>query len=316
MRPEGYQFLILSDKAFAPDVVRYINAFHLVVESLSLVVFIPEFYCLFTNDDCSTRYRFSFHQAALFVTAGSTRVQVFYGRAFLAAIRLRVFGLVRHWKIMWINNTVLNSSSYRQRRILQNLFPAHKKTDQSPLGLADDTLTNASTIGTALMVTNSYRSLATLWVVLGLFPLLFTCLKRYSNRSPQKMTEQLEALYRLVWTLGGDDRGESEVCAYWNNSLDSWAAAMGAPDVTEDIYDPYLLLLEVTPSRCHSDGSAELICLHNINNTVCQGSANEILENITAALGLRSGSIVEYEAKENAIAVTSYFDQTYSIETA
>eukprot|EP00977_Amphora_coffeiformis_P013823 scaffold3736_cov176-Amphora_coffeaeformis.AAC.8 len=315
IRPDGYQFLILSDKAFAPDVVRYINVFHLFVESLSLAVFIPEFYCLFTNDDCSTRYGFSFHQAALLVATGSTRAQVFWGRAFFAAIRLRVFGLVRHWKTMWINNTALHSSSSRQRRILQNVFPAHKKTDRSPIGLADDTLTNASTIGTALMVTNSYRSLATLWVVLGLFPILFTSLKRYSNRSPQKMTEQLEAMYQLVWAFGGEDEGRSnEICTYWNNSLDSWAAAMAASDVMEDLYDPYLLLLEVKPSRCQSVGTSELICLHNINNTSCQGSANEILDNITATLGLRSGSIVEYEAKENT--VSSYFDQTYAIETA
>lgn len=314
IRPDGYQFLVVSDKAFAPDVVRYINAFHLVVESLSLVMFIPEFYCLFTNESCGTRYRFSFHQAAVLVATGSTRVQVFYGRAFLAAIRLRVFGLVRHWKTMWITNTALYSTGInRQRRILQNLFPTNKKTDQTPLGLADETLTNASTIGTALMVTNSYRSLITLWIVLGLFPILFTSLQRYSNRSPQKMTEQLESSYRMVAV---DDVDSTDVCTYWNDSLDSWAAAMAAPDVTEDLDDPYLLLLEVSPSQCRSDGKAELVCLHNINNTVCQGSADEILHNITTALGSRLGSVVHYEANENEISVKSYFDQTYSIETA
>lgn len=95
IRPDGFNRLIISEKAFSPTTVLYINSFHFIVESLSLLVFIPEFYCILSNENCSQRYRFSFYNAALLKVIGPTRLDVAYGYGYLALVRLRVLGLVR-----------------------------------------------------------------------------------------------------------------------------------------------------------------------------------------------------------------------------
>ena len=89
IRPEGYSALLVSDKAYSPTTVRYINAFHLFIELLSLGIFIPEFLCIFRNESCSKRYPFSFYNAAMMGVIGPSRADVFYGHA-CCSIRLRV----------------------------------------------------------------------------------------------------------------------------------------------------------------------------------------------------------------------------------
>ena len=46
-----------------PTTVRYMDGFHLFVESLSLGIFVPEFRCLFTNQSCGSRWPFSIFNA-------------------------------------------------------------------------------------------------------------------------------------------------------------------------------------------------------------------------------------------------------------
>jgi hypothetical protein len=170
IRPDGYNNLIVSEKAFAPSTVRYINSFHLLVESLSLAVFIPEFLCLWTTAyTCGDRPAFSFFNAAYMAVLGPYRSDAFYGRAYMALIRLRVFGLGRHWKKMWINNTfVLGHWTSSKGGLFAGVFipsriaPNQPENRKNGLSIGDskgNSLTNASNIGTALMVTNSHRAL-------------------------------------------------------------------------------------------------------------------------------------------------------------
>ena len=338
IRPDGYRFLVLSEKAYTPEVVRYINSFHLVVEVLLLALFIPEFRCLFSNDSCGHRYRLSFYNAVLMAVTGPTNAESFAGRAFLAVIRLRVFILVRHWKNMWVNSVSVRNQSSRMH-LLGNLFPSRSNAkkleeDKPHQSLSevhsqmrsggkpgshhtDENLTSASTIGTALMVTNSYRALATIWVVLGLFPLVFTPHK-YSNQAPDALTEQLQVTYSMLLDQPLEEVGS---CEFWNATVLSWVRAVAAPDVHEDSLDPYLLSLHVDPPECQdtSDIIAGLVCpivaAENATESVfC--SANVTVEKITTALGLRSGSVIEYTSNEGDVAVQSFFDQTCTIETA
>ncbi|KAL7540169.1 hypothetical protein ACHAXR_009941 [Thalassiosira sp. AJA248-18] len=106
IRPNGYRALIRSDKAYLPSTVRYLNTFHLISEMISLIFFIPEFMCIFSSDSsCGDRYAFSLANACLMSLYGPDRLHAFYGTAFICILRLRIFGLVRHWTKMWINNT-------------------------------------------------------------------------------------------------------------------------------------------------------------------------------------------------------------------
>ena len=97
--------LIESDKAFAPSTARYINWFHLVFESFALLSFLPEFRCITAANVCDRKSVFSHVQASMDSILGDTHAVATRGRFLLGITSLRFFGLVRHWKQMWINNT-------------------------------------------------------------------------------------------------------------------------------------------------------------------------------------------------------------------
>ena len=106
VRPNGYRALIRSDKAYLPSTVRYLNSFHLISEMISLIFFVPEFVCLFSKDKkCGDPFSFSLANSCLMSLYGPDRLHAFFGTSFLCILRLRIFGLVRHWTKMWINNT-------------------------------------------------------------------------------------------------------------------------------------------------------------------------------------------------------------------
>ena len=105
IRPQGYSELIQSDRAFAPSTARYINRFHLIFEGIALITYIPNFVCLAAEDMCWRESRFSRVLASMDAIMGKTHAQSAMGRFFLGLTVLRLFGLIRHWKQMFINNT-------------------------------------------------------------------------------------------------------------------------------------------------------------------------------------------------------------------
>ena len=154
----------MSEKAYAPSTARFIDRFHLFGEIIALVTFVPEFICLFSSHQCGDRPAFSLFNALFISILGPTRLQTFYGNAFIALVRLRVFGLVRHWKKMWIHNTFVSMRASGMKALvgpLKGNTPQksidHMEEEEKDLGL-----TNASNIGTALMVINSHRALVIL----------------------------------------------------------------------------------------------------------------------------------------------------------
>jgi hypothetical protein len=264
IRPDGFQDLIVSDKAYAPTTVRFINAFHLIIESASLFCFIPEFYCLFSGISCSKRLDFSFFNAALMGVTGPSRLEFFYGKAFFALIRLRVFGLVRHWKKMWINNTFINmrwkaahgffsgSSSKQGISHQKKQYNLHNKSKTGETceeaKKKESVLTNASNIGTALMVTNSYRVLLMLVAIVGIFPVLASLTAKSTiNRIATDMTDQLQATNLLVT----DNSNTS--CMFLRDSIVSWVTAL-TPSDRRSLYSTrtnvFLLSLSMEPDYC------------------------------------------------------------------
>ena len=187
IRPANYSELILSDKAYAPSTTRFINAYHLFFEVISLALFVPNFVCLH-EDNCGARVPFSGIDSSLSAVLGPTKWDSALGRLFIGFRTLRIFGLVRHWKKMWINNTFRDDRLQRgifhnffllednvvPFKITRNFFPTKRKTkfeddqqtqmdtvEQSsqPNSEEDQRFRKAATIGTALMVVNSHRSL-------------------------------------------------------------------------------------------------------------------------------------------------------------
>jgi len=179
IRPSTYPHLVESDQAYAPSTARHINTYHLFFETAALLLFIPEIDCLANSNNCGRQVPGSSLWAAVIAVDGSDESRAVLGRLCLGLTSLRLFGLVRHWKQMWINNTFAddNKNSNLVRRFLLREYEGKgkdpTKDEGNPdgsdgVGLAqasseeDQRLKNAATIGTALMVVNSQRALIVL----------------------------------------------------------------------------------------------------------------------------------------------------------
>lgn len=109
IRPFDYGMLVESDQAYAPSTARHINLYHLAFEAIALILFIPEFICMY-KDQCGGLVRFSSLWASVHSVDGSDSGKAVLSRLCLGLTSLRLFGLVRHWKQMWINNTFTDKS--------------------------------------------------------------------------------------------------------------------------------------------------------------------------------------------------------------
>ena len=272
IRPDGYHSLIRSDKAFAPTTVRYISGLHLVVEFMSLAFFVPEFLCLFTKSGttCSGRPVFSFLNATLLAVTGSTRIEALAGRAFYACLRLRVFGLVRHWRNMWVHTNFLKRRTKYLEMSVESRKSARLSLDttgkvtfgEEPAETIrfsriknkmqqkqrDAALINASNIGTALMVTNSYRALTILCTIMGLFPMITLIYHQgVSDSVATDMVGQLQGTNLLVETESPQN------CQFLVDSVESWIDSFGKQQASTLITSPtenFVIGLVLQPSRC------------------------------------------------------------------
>lgn len=360
IRPDGYHSLIVSEKAFSPTTVRFISAFHLFIEFITLMLFIPEFYCLLSDTvACDDRIPFSFYNAALIGVIGPYRSDVFFGHAYMALIRLRVFGLVRHWKNMWIANTFINRKwTAKQGGVLSNIVPYNPRGSTERKSLLpkkhfdpdvveqkkrEAALTNASTIGTALMVTNSYRALVILWFIVGVFPIIFSILTTLYNPAALNMTNQMQGT-----NLVASDN-LNETCGYLRDSTWVWAAGMFSVSSFRNS-EPFLLTLDILPLRCpfqyKSHESAMYCDLYEQSLTPKQKSGSfayllqlcrvwssvngATVDEVADSTGKRAGSIVQHtitnlanftnytagETVETEFSVTATYDETATIRFA
>jgi hypothetical protein len=198
IRPSDYNSIMRSADAYLPSTQRYISNFHVWTETIALLLFIPEFMCLFIEQKCGSIFPFSLTASCKRALYGPDKIDAFYGQAFLCLMRLRIFGLVRHWENMWLNNTfvrikgkdgvwsikrsrgllipqgrlytekanavaitesVLIEESTKKEEEISN-DPSNETSITHTKSYTDDIhLTNASKIGTALLTTNAQRGL-------------------------------------------------------------------------------------------------------------------------------------------------------------
>lgn len=118
IRPSDYLSLIETDKAYAPLTARNINRFHLGFELIALLMFIPSIICIVT-DYCQDRIWFNGVEAALSAVKSDEAWRAALGRFSLSLTFLRSFGLVRHWKQMWIVHTVEGKNSNGNSKFYQ-----------------------------------------------------------------------------------------------------------------------------------------------------------------------------------------------------
>ena len=383
IRPDGYRRLMFTEKAFSPQVIRGINNFHLVVEIISLIFFIPEFICLFGDEAC--RQQFSLSNASQWGVIGPDRIHAFYGRAFYAIVRLRMFGMVRHWKQTWINATILEPDLSRQgtglikgglvpniagrpagQNVADDMFLDSSKTriggkmnkiapvsDGSEAKKSakrvssrdmrrrkaaekkeDKFLTNATNIGTALMVINSHRALILTAAIAGLIP-LFTVFQMNGgvNDLSTKMTRQM-----LGTNVIANQSSVEEGCAFLKSSALSWLSGTTGMkgNITDDsISIMYVLSLQILPVRCPFQGldgfvTREFCKDGELNSTAawtgglglgCEVwmAGNTSDADLAKLAGIREGAIEtcsETYPENGNFSVTAKFNQAHTIKLA
>lgn len=100
----SYRALIRTDKAFTPTTARHINTFHLICEGVALLLYIPNVSCVLAGT-CDDKLFLSGAEAAKWAVTSPNDAKATISRFLLGLTFLRTFGLVRHWKQMWINYT-------------------------------------------------------------------------------------------------------------------------------------------------------------------------------------------------------------------
>lgn len=267
VRPKGYLELIRSEKAYSPSTARHINAFHLVWEGIALALFIPELICLMSNSSCSDNLRFTGLSAALDAVHGESGTTAARGRFFLGITVLRMFGLVRHWKNMWLNNMFSNegrkanlfmpdylpdrAGALRQTLMSRTKKPKTEDLDASvkdfakpsPTNEEDQDLKEAAKVGTALMVVNSHRALLLLTAIVAVFPIIIA-----TYQTNPVASESIDLLYQNNIQVPGNS---TEECAYLQTAIRAWLAS--TPILQTDYFykeNVPLLWAQVLPVRC------------------------------------------------------------------
>eukprot|EP00547_Thalassionema_nitzschioides_P007024 CAMPEP_0194206706 /NCGR_PEP_ID=MMETSP0156-20130528/5658_1 /TAXON_ID=33649 /ORGANISM="Thalassionema nitzschioides, Strain L26-B" /LENGTH=1220 /DNA_ID=CAMNT_0038933299 /DNA_START=87 /DNA_END=3746 /DNA_ORIENTATION=- len=269
IRPDGYNALVASEKAYAPSTVRYINYFHLVVESFSLAVFVPEFLCLWNSSlTCSDRPAFSYFNAVFMAIIGPRQSNAFYGRAYFALVRLRIFGLVRHWRIMWINNQLVSRKPTRSQKDNKKDRGSKERMRETTdiEKVREDSLINASNIGTALMVTNSHRCLMMLCAIVGIFPIIGTLnTNGGTNQVTWQMVKQLQTINE---DFHDQKMFDDYSCEFYVQSVRSWVVGVtyGSTQGILNSDGPILLDLQINPLPCNKTSITTWMCNHTNND--------------------------------------------------
>jgi class 3 adenylate cyclase len=345
IRPEDYRHMVESDKAFAPSTARHISLFHLIFESLALIIFCPSFRCVGDRDKCNRSLFGAGIKASMDAITAEEHALASLGRFLLGLHFLRAFGLIRHWKQMWLKNTFEGDTSNSKiiRRLLLVDKGDHfqgrrnsrdKKEEYVGKGLdthggmdaptktaseEDRRLKNAATIGTALMVINSHRFLMLLLVAVTLYPVIYTY--RFRNAFDNNLGD-------LLFAYNTEASG-TEDCAYLRNAVLAWLGAASHTHADQrylfsDERDSFLVWAQIEPVRCdwqRSDGIITSCVDKEGESKVCEiweqtvsVDPYSVSEGMLASiLGLRPGAIREFD--ETAVTMSDFGPDGRSLAT-
>ena len=284
IRPSNYRDLIRSKKAYRPSTARYISAGFLFGEILALVLYLPEVICLNnTTDACLTDGifgRFMLVKASAFAVIGPTILDSILGRLMMGTVSLRLFGVVRHWQHMLIQQTFhptqrqgiekwiipYDPSNYSRKQLRRRIRIEKQGDDDTVESNIDESgvdpweskenrrLKSAANIGTALIVVNCQRALILIVITLMVLPLCFSISK---NPLAYQLTTFLQAQNQQANNIYITD---VERCEYLEGAIDSWLnMAIVYPHgySNDTVKDTYILWAQVLPVRCpfqNSDG--------------------------------------------------------------
>lgn len=254
---------------------------------------------------------------------------------------------------MWISKTATDQNGAKKQMsgFLANFIPPgsvlgnsrspsyekRRRSDNAPeFQCKENALVNASNIGNALMIINSYRTLAIMWAITGLFPLFQCLMSSLRNVSGLEMTNNLQAINLIVTDT------TKESCEFLIGSTTSWVAALVAQNYG-DLDSPSLLALQISPPRCGLDAPTTVLPIlcdplegfYNESGRVRQTcdtyeltNEHENPDDLASFLGIRVGSITAYtktaysnftDSDTNSSFLTTYsvetsFDQSFSIQ--
>ncbi|GAX12010.1 hypothetical protein FisN_8Lh104 [Fistulifera solaris] len=337
IRPSNYFSLLRTDKAYAPLTARNINRFHLGLELIALLIFVPSMLCIMT-DYCEDNIWFNGVEAALSAVKSENAWRAAIGRFNMNLTFLRCFGPVRHWKQMWIAHTLEGKDS-SQNNFTRKLFlmdhdhgkrvkkrfskaKANKEDDETEITVDQDVelksqskendqqLKNAATIGTALTVLNSHRALFILLAVVAILPSITTLWKQ--NPLGTKSLDLLMA-YNIAANSTDD-------CEFLQHAVSSWLSSVA---IVSDSYvktgnyklveDVYVLWAEMRPVRCdwqRNDGVITKCDLFDVKvpgialacdlwNSTMRDSPDGVTNNYLASqIGIRTGEALDLEKRK------------------
>lgn len=286
IRPSNYRELVTSDKAFAPTTARHINRYHLLCEALALILYIPDVSCA-ASKSCSSIGGYP----PLWAITSLSFWKAAAGRFLLGLTFLRAFGLVRHWKQMWINHTFekKDGQSSMVRRLLlveerkntlrrmmlrrrKKLDEDNESTNEEDEGLKlmtneakadteeDIQLKRAANIGTALMLVNSHRALFLMLVIVALGPTLYSA----TTRNPVS--------YNEVHLLQANNLASNttDTCDYLENAVLAWfrSVKLVRPSFHPGNEDSIIQWVQMLPVRCDWQNEDGVV-------TYCEGFPSE-----------------------------------------
>ncbi|KAL3801831.1 hypothetical protein HJC23_001227 [Cyclotella cryptica] len=286
IRPSDYFSLIKSEKAYIPSTARHITNFHVWTELIALGFFVPEFVCIFGSTPCGHSTSMSLSDSCIMALYGPGRLQAFYGHAFLCLMKLRLFGLVRHWEKMWVNNIFVrvkgkdgvwtvqrgkglfipqgrlhagkeNTEAIEEQLLIQAKAEseiAEHNTDapnettvvkRTETHTDDYHLTNASKIGTALLMTNAQRGLILIFLI-GLQSMVSVVVKENGGTNQQLWTS-VDLLQSNNLSTNTTD---SESCDFFAETVEDWIAATLYEEPANGEKIIHLVDLVIKPVRC------------------------------------------------------------------
>ena len=327
IRPIDFYELTTSEKAYAPSTSRNINSFHIFFECLALALSIPWLSCLRDNS-CSQLRPFTGLWASIHAVIGPTIVDACLGRFYIGCRSLRMFALVRHWKIMRLHHT-LSDGNHRSTHLRlmhedeaggrRALFKRRKadgehqvddthdrtKTTEKASAEEDHRLKKAATIGTALMVVNSHRALFILMLIVTVLPMISTI--NGVNPIADEMTDLLH-----------QNNINAINCEHLQISLRSWlrSTALNLSPAPLNVNKQFLLWAQISPSPRGCDflnGTSGVITTCGFFLSATMKRVCEVWDDISPQnpddatpqyfadrLGLREGGIIEYSREYDA----------------
>ena len=344
VRPRDYSVLIRSEKAYAPSTSRNINSFHMFFESLSLASSIPGFLCL-RDDSCSQLSPFTGLWASVCALIGPTTADACLGRFYIGIRSLRIFALVRHWKIMRLNRSFSDGNHHSlfttmtddlkgdnrkrfHRRKVEDDQQVDDTNDRAKIierasAEEDHRLKKAATIGTSLMVVNSHTALFLLTVIVTVLPMIGSIAG--VNPIADEMTDLLQ-----------QNNIQAINCEHLQISLDSWlhATALVLSPSPLNANKQFLLWAQISPSprgcaflngtngvitTCSSSESASMNDVCAVWEDIAPPNPNDATPQYFAdRIGVREGGIIAYSREYTGLLAGAFSEEgtnLFSVET-